>query len=182
MKSKLCLYLAFILNGVLFNHFAVGQNSANTSRWPGFNDLPPITNVNFSVTHLLSVRVPTKLKIERTLDTLSVTFDTNGFESTNLMVGTNAVTGVQSKLFIYQAGSPRPTNCIGIGQGALDFNLGTSFWVTQRDGFPQIGKSYIVETDVAAFETDSRGGHLMIFPWSTNYKIIWRRTLKQFVE
>jgi hypothetical protein len=181
MKPKLILCLALVLSG-FFCFRAAPQNISKTNKWLDFPMLPPITNANFSITHQISVRVPTKLKIERTVDMLSVTIDTNGFEFTNLMVGTNVVTGVQENLFIYPVDEPRPTNWTGGAQGGLDFNLGTSFWWTKRDRFPQVGKNYIVEMDLAAFETDTPGGHMRIFPWSTNYEIIWQRTLKQIVK
>ncbi len=180
MNPKL-LCLALVLSGILLGSSAVAQDVTEPTNWHGFLMLPSITNVNFSITHPISVRVPTKLKIERTADMLSVSIDTNGFETTNLMVGTNVVTGVEETLFIYPVGEPRPTNSGFGAQGELDFNLGTVFLATKRDGIPQAGKSYVVEMDLSAFEIDTPQDR-QIFPWSTNYEIIWRRTLKQIVK
>jgi hypothetical protein len=182
VQSKIILCLALVLSGIWLGCSVVAQDTPEpTSQWHGLSMLPPITDANFSITHPISVRVPTKLKIERTTDMLSVTIDTNGFESTNLMVGTNVATGVQEKLFIYPAGELRPTNSAYGAQGQLDFNLGGLFFHTERDGFPQPGKSYVVEMDLAAFEIDAPQNR-RIFPWSTNCEIIWQRTLRQVVK
>jgi hypothetical protein len=182
MKPNSHLCLALVLSGGLLGCSAIAQDTPEPTNWHGFLMLPSITNADFSITHPISVRVPTKLQIERTADTLSVTIDTNGFESTNLMVGTNVVTVVLEKLFIYPAGAPRPTNSAYGAQGQLDFDLGGLLFHTERDGLPQPGKSYVVEADLTAFETDAPRGHFPIFPWSTNYEIIWQRTLKQTVK
>ena len=143
---------------------------------------PAISQANFSSTHQISMRVPTKLKIRRTSDALFVAIDTNGFESTNLMVGTNVEMVVQNKLFVWPAGEIHPTNWVRMGQSGLNFDLGTALLSTNLDGLPKPGTSYIVEMDLTAFETEERGGRSRIFPWSTNYKIIWQRTLKQIVQ
>jgi hypothetical protein len=180
MKNKLLLCLALVLSG-LFCFTVVAQDVTTTTKWIGFPSFPPLTNINPSVTHPVSVRVPTKLKIERTADMLSVTISTNGFESTNLMVGTNMVTGVESELYIYPTGELRPTNCMVMGLGGLDFYQGKSFWHTKPDGIPQAGKTYIVEMDLKAFETDIPSQHMWM-PWGKNYKVLWRRTLKEIIK
>jgi hypothetical protein len=181
MKSKIILCLALVLSGVLFGYFAIAQNSAKSDQWHGFPILPPITNANPSIRCPISIRVPTKLKIERTSDTLSETIDTNSFESTNLMVGTNMVTGVESKIYAYPEGESRPVNGgLGLSSG-LDFNLGVRYWHTKQDGIPLPGKKYVVEIDLAAFETDIPPQHDWE-PYGKNYKVLWQRTLKQTVE
>jgi hypothetical protein len=146
-----------------------------------FSILPPITNANPSIRHPISIRVPTQLKIERTTDTLSMEIATNSFESTNLMVGTNMVTGVESKVYVYAEGESRPANG-GYGLGGTDFNLGTSFWHTKQEGIPLPGKKYVVELELAVFETDIPPQHMWSPQGSKNFKVLWRRTLKQTVE
>jgi hypothetical protein len=147
----------------------------------GFQLLPPIADANPSIRHSISVRVPTRLKVERTADTLSVTINTNSFESANLTVGTNMVTGVQSKIYVYPEGEPRPANG-GFGLGGTDFNLGTIFRHTKQDGIPLPGKKYVVELDLILFETDIPPQHMWSPQGSKSYKVLWRRTLKQTVE
>jgi hypothetical protein len=182
MKPKLILSLALVLSGGLFGCSAIAQSSAKPDQWQPFQIIPPMTNANPSIRHPVSIRVPTKLKIERTPDTLSETIDTNSFESTNLMVGTNMMTGVESKIYVYPEGESRPANGgLGLSSG-LDFNLGVVYWHTKQDGIPLPGKKYVVEIDLAAFETDIPPQHYWNPQGSKNYKVLWQRTLKQIVE
>ena len=110
---------------------------------------------------------------------LFVGFDTNTLESTNLLVGSNAVTVVLGKLLAWPVGEPRPTNSAWGFQGGLDFNLSTGFVLsTNLAGLPQLGKSYNIEMNLKAYETDSPAGHMA----STNHEIIWQRTLKEIVK
>jgi hypothetical protein len=179
MKSKLLLCLALVLSGVFF--LRVDAQDVTTPQ--GFpNLLPAVTNVNFSVTHPIAVRLPTKLKIERTASMLFVSLDTNAFVSTNLLVGSNAVTVVLGNVFAWPIGEPRPTNSASGFQDTLGFNTGTLALSTNLDGLPLAGQSYNVEMDLTAFETDAPAGHPMIFPWSTNYEIIWQQTLREIVK
>jgi hypothetical protein len=130
MKPKLILCLALVLSGGLFAYSAIAQSSAKPDQWQPFQILPPVTNANPSIRCPIAIRVPTKLKIERTSDTLSETIDANSFESTNLMVGTNMVTGVESKIYVYPEGESRSANSgLGLSSG-LDFNLGVRYWHT----------------------------------------------------
>jgi len=181
MNPKLLLCLALVLSGGLSGNFAAVQSSAKADKWQPFQIIPPITNADPSIRCPVSVRVPTKLKIERTSDTLSETIDTNSFESTNLMVGTNMVTGVEGKIYVYPEGESRPANGGDSLSSGLDFNLGVDYWHTKQDGIPLPGKKYVVEIDLAAFETDIPPQHDWE-PYGKNYKVLWRRTLKQTIE
>jgi hypothetical protein len=181
MKPKLLLCLALVLSGGLSGGSAVAESLMNSNQWPGYQILPPITNANPSIRLPLLVHVPTRLKIERTNDTLSVTIDRSSVEATNLLVGSNMVTGVENIVYVYREGETRPTNG-GMGlNGGLDFNLSIGYWHTKTDGIPVAGKKYVVEMELAAFETDIPPQHDWD-PHGKNYKILWRRTLKQIVE
>jgi hypothetical protein len=192
MKPKLILCLALVLNGGLLGCSAIAQNSAKSDTWNGFPILPPITNANPYIRCLVSIRVPTKLKIERTTHTLSVEVDTNSFESTNITVGTNMIIGVQSACSVHLADDPfgghlgRPVGLLtdrmgwGLCAGA-DFNLGKRIWTKNGDGVPQSGTKYVVEAVLAVFETDIPPQHEWS-PYDKKFKIIWQRTLKQTVE
>lgn len=180
MKFRLILCLTLVLGGVSPAGSAAAQNPAN-SLAEMFARVPPITNADPSVRHPVPVRTPTKLNIERSPDTLSVTIDTNGFDSTNFMVGANMITGVESKLLVYAEGERKPTNG-GIGlEGGLTFNLGVSYWHAKTDNIPLPGKRYVVEMNLTAFETDIPAQHMWDPQGSKNYKVLWRRTLKQTV-
>jgi hypothetical protein len=180
MKLKLILCLALVLGGVSLAGSTAAQNSSN-SLAEMFAIIPPITNADPSIRHSVSVRIPTKLKIERSADTLSVTIDTNGFDSTNLMVGANMITGVERRLFIYAEGDTKPTNGSGGLEGGLTFNLGTGYWHAKSDNLPLPGKRYVVEMDLAVFETDIPAQHMWDPQGSKNCKVLWRQTLKQTV-
>ena len=181
VKPKLILYLALVLSGGLFGHSVIAQSSVKPDQWQPFPILPPITNANPAIHCTISIRVPTKLKIERMSDMLSETIDTNSFESTNLIVGTNMVTGVEGKIYVYPEGESRPANGGDSLSSGLDFNLGLRYWHTKQDGIPVPGKKYVVEIDLAIFETDIPPQHHWE-PYGKNYRVLWRRTLKQTVE
>jgi hypothetical protein len=186
METKIIFGLALVLGGFPLIGYTSAQSSSNSATWPIFQSSLPNTNANPSIRLPLLVHVPTKLKIERTTDMLSVGIDNkNSLETTNLMVGTNMVTGIKSELYFYPVGKARPVpaNDRGYGglAGCLDFNLGTTFLHPRPDGIPLLGIKYVVEVDLIAFETDIPGGHFWQ-PYSKNYKVLWRRTLKQIVE
>ena len=106
----------------------------------------------------------------------------DSLETTNLMFGTNMVVGVRSATYIYLVGESHPVIASNSGlEGGTDFNLGTAFWHTQPDGIPLPGKKYVIELDVAVFETDVPPQH-MWSPYGKNYKILWERALKQNVD
>ncbi len=185
--NKLTLYL--IKDGAGRYTPVTGQNDPSSSfKSPltksfGFPLLPPIADANPSIPLPLRVQVPARLKVERRIDMLSVEIDNqSSFEATNLMVGTNMVTGVRSELYIYPAGELRPSKWLNSGLGGTDFNLGTSFFHTSQDGFPLPGKKYVVELDLIVFETDIPPQHEWRPQGSKNFKVLWQRTLKQTVE
>jgi hypothetical protein len=195
MKPKPLLCLALALSGGLlgcsnparspqkseqWNGSPVLPLITNANQWPGFQILPPITNANPSILQPISVRVPTKLAVERTADTLSVEIDRSSFESTNLMVGSNMLMGVESEFYIYTQGESRPANG-GYSLGG-DFNLGKYVWHTKENGIPLPGRKYIVERGLTIFETDIPPQHMWHPQGSENYKVLWKRTLKQIVE
>jgi hypothetical protein len=147
----------------------------------------PRAGADPAIRQRVSVRVPTRLKIERTTDMLSVGVDNqSSLEATNLRLDTNLVTGVKSELYVYPAGTARPApandrGCGGLASG-LDFNLGIHLLHMKPDGIPLPGIKYIVEMDLTMFETDIPGGHMWHPQSSKNYKELWRRTLKQVSE
>lgn len=181
MNPKLILCLALVLGGVSLVGSIVAQNATNSFA-EMYAIVPPITNADPSIRHSVSVRIPTKLNIERLADTLSVAIDTNGFESTSLRVGANMVTGVEYTLFVYAEGEKKPTNGpVGLA-GGLTFNLGVTYWHTKSDNIPLPRTNYLVEMDLAAFETDIPAQHMWSPQGSKNYQILWRRALKQTVH
>jgi len=182
MKSKLILGLALVLGGISLISSTVAQSISNSVDGLGFPTSMPIPNANPSLRRPLLVHVPTKVKIERTADMLSIGIDNkSSLDATKLMVGTNMMTGVQSEVYVYPLGEARPApRSEGLDSG-LDFNLGTQILHTKPDGMPVPGVKYLVEMDLTVFETDISVGHDWE-PVGKNYKVLWRRTLKQIVE
>jgi|GEM_PF-2353244 len=170
--------------GQMDSALSMAQPPATTGHTPGFPMfpvLPPVADADPAIRYPVSIKVPTRLKIERISDLLSMEIDTNGFEPVVLMVGTNMATGVESRTFVYPEGEKRS------GQSSLGWNSGLVFgseervWHTSSDHFPLPGHKYIVEVELSAFETDIPPQH-MWDPHGKNYKILWQRTLKQTVE
>jgi hypothetical protein len=182
MNPKIILCLALVLGGVSIVGSTAAQSSSKSDPWHGFPILPPIPNANPSIRHPILVLVPTKLKTEQTTESLSVGFDTNSLESTNLTVGANMLAGFQYEQYVYPAGEKRPAEG-GLGLiGHVGGNYSdVTYWNTKRDGIPLPGKEYVVEMDLAVFETDIPPQHEWQPQGSKNYKILWKRTLKQTV-
>jgi len=181
--NKYLLYL--IKDGTNRYAPAAGQIDTGDSIKPATNHSsiipfpvrPPLADANPFVRHSVSIRVPTKIKVVRSADTLSVEIDTNLFESTNLLVAKGMVTSIEYHLFIYPVAEARPKEG-GSGLSG-DFNLGVRFWHTKQDNIPLPWKRYVVEMDLAIFETDIPAQHFWSPQGSKNYKVLWRRTLKQ---
>ena len=177
MKPKIIICLALGLGGILSITFADG---------PSLPTSTPITNANPSIRlpRLVQVHVPTKLKIERTTDMLSVGTDNrSSLKAISLTIGANMVTGVWSELYVYPVGEARPASANG-GSGSadgLDFNLGTHILNTKRDSIPLPGIKYVVEVDLTALEADVPPGQIW-GPPTKSCKVLWRQTLKQIVE
>ena len=144
--------------------------------------IPPILGADPSARHHVSFQMPTKLKIQRTADVLSVAVDLAATESVNLMVGRKMVTGVESQLYVSEESkSGHADRQLRRSSSATDFNLGTAFLNAQQDGLPIPGRRYIVEMDLAVFETDIPPQH-MWEPRGGKFTVLWHRTLKQVVE
>jgi hypothetical protein len=89
------------------------------------------------------------------------------------------VTGDDSWLYVYPIGGSRPSQAHNETMGG--FLIGGN-WHTKPDGLPLPGKKYAVEADLIIFETDIPSQHMWM-PWgSKNYRVLWRRTLKQIIE
>ena len=134
------------------------------------------------------VQVPTRIKIKRTADTLSVEIDTNAFVSTNLAVDAKLVTGVESRCSIFpgpEASWVAAVNPLkqrlGLSSG-LDFNPGKAIWNTQSDGIPAAGKQYVIQLELTAFETDVPPQHEWDPRAGKSYRVLWQRTLRQAVD
>jgi hypothetical protein len=162
-----------------------------------------IFKANPSIRHAVSIRVPTKLKIGRTADMLTLEIDENSFVPARLSVGTNMWTGFDRHVFVYPFGGKRPVNqsdladdngnsvnvdsdiftvCNGMKIGNEYFSFGKQNFDVKEDGLSLPGRKYIVEMDSAIFELEPDWQDYSNPQRSKTYKILWRQTLKQTVE
>lgn len=152
---------------------------------PGY-DFPvptPITDADPSVRLPVLIRVPTRLGIQRTEDSLAITF--SSFESTNLTVGTNMVTGIQRENKIYRNGELLPWGGDGFLSGfdmASHLDSFNYVFTRSRDKIPQPGEHYVVEYQLTAFETDFPPQHMWWPQRGKHYKVLWTRTFKETIK
>jgi hypothetical protein len=147
----------------------------------------PIAHVaaeDMTTARVTVIHVPTKLAVTRGRDTLSVSVNHDAMETTLIWLTPGLSTGVRSELFVYREGATRPDHALRSGlSSGLAFDLGTSIFNTAQDGLPIRGARYVVEMDVAVFETDIPPGHM----WSPEggnrrYRVVWQRTLRKVVD
>jgi hypothetical protein len=123
-------------------------------------------------------QVPTKLRVGRTDDRLTIEVDPSSLEAITGEVGANMVTGMKHALRVY-----RGKELVVSGYGGLggDWNVGTLYLNRGLDKIPKPGEKYTVEMDMSLFETDVPAQHQWA-PESDRYKVLWSRTVKQDVE
>jgi hypothetical protein len=135
----------------------------------------PINSADIPVRRELKVRMPTRLSLTQSSESVTVAVDKTKFETETLRVGENMITGVGWTFRQYEIGS-LPTSLIdqpfeGLKVG-LDFNLGTQ-------SFPVATfKGKVIEMDFTIFETDIPPQHMWQPRASKNYKVLWRGVLE----
>ena len=155
-----------------------GGSAPAPTMQPGFPDQPPIAGADPSVGQQVFLRVPTRLKVGRGPETLSVGIDPATLVMTNITVGAKMESGVEMKLFVCRNGDERPESSEVDRASELEFDLQPS--VLQAKDLPS-AKACTVEIECAAFESDVPAQHSWD-PGSDNYKVLWNRALKQTVE
>jgi hypothetical protein len=135
------------------------------------------------------IQVPTRLKVERTSHSISVTVDNRDYlECTNIVIQSGA--GQAFELYVYPVGQSRPLKppLVWGYSGGTDFNLGTHYLYTRKDGVPVPGKSYVVDVDLAVFEAAETNFILGDIPPISEMPtdkfchILWRGHLEQIVK
>jgi len=169
-------------SGQLDPAFSVKPASAVGFRF-GFPVVPPIADADPSVRHPLSIQIPTELRVQRTEDSVTITFAS--FETTNLTVGAHMATGFNCETTIYRKGDPAAWRGNGF-EGGLDSvaRLDTYNYVftRSRDGIPQHGEEYVVEYRLTIFETDLPSQHMWSPQSGKCYKALWTQNLKQEIK
>jgi hypothetical protein len=141
---------------------------------------PPTADADPSIRHDVVVAVPTRLRVERTPDRISVGFDLTSAESVKITLGDRMTMGVKWELRVYGEGESRPVEAnggVGLSGPVTSSNLGAlknagGILNRAQSGIPAPGKSYIIEQDVTVFETDIPPQHFWN-PVSKKYSVLW---------
>jgi hypothetical protein len=145
----------------------------------GVPQSPPVPGADPTVRHDLSIKVPTKLKIERSGDTLEVSIDQTSLEPAAIDVGLNMLLGVKDEYNWRFVGDAQPQGSskgyVGGSRDTVSFTLGT----IRQKYVP--GKKYVIEVVVTVFETDLPPKFLWS-PEAGQYKALWTRKLTQTFE
>lgn len=127
------------------------------------------------------LEVPSRLRVEREAERISVAVDPASLETVSLEVGRGMVTGFKHQMRVYRVTGDREellrTDRSGLG-GSPD--IGTGYLNRSHDGIPRPGEQYVVEVRIELFETDIPPHHFWS-PESGWYRILWARTLRQKV-
>lgn len=173
---------------VLFCSFRLLGQTASTPVVPSvaiqkeFPVIDPAKDAAPSNRHKEVIQFPTKLKIERTQNQLSVAVDGKETKAVEITVGFKMTVGVREELFVYLVGEPRPAEPRQLGYtGGTDVTHSTSILNSKQGGIPVAGKHYVVEVNLIVFETDIPPQHHWM-PESGKYKVLLSRVLKEIVE
>lgn len=140
-------------------------------------------NIRPAIGKALSVRVPQKLTIVRTPDAVTVSVDQDSFEPVELMVDSKPATGVMWKLYVHPANAPRLSQPERAGiNGGTDFNLGSAILNSRDHDFPILGQPFIIEMDLAIFETPVPPQHMWSVVMGANYRVLRQSVIKQTIE
>lgn len=110
-----------------------------------------------SVRQPLGVRIPTSIEtgsIGPKGDTIAVGTDFQTDESTNVLVGSNMVTGVKYEWFVYPEGQARPSTPARVDQDYWPMLRGLDYLRENVDGLVR-GRKYVIELNYTLFETDN---------------------------
>jgi len=152
----------------------IGSSFVGTNRGP-------IADADPAVREEREVLAPDGFRTARNAEVLAFCEHAGPLKPIKLMVGHKMVLGMYTKLYIYPEGGERPAQPLFIqcasGTPQRVFK-NAFFYYAEPFGFLQRGKPYVVEMDLAIFETDIPPGH-MWSPEGKNYKVLWQTTLRQ---
>ncbi|MEI6074380.1 MAG: hypothetical protein WCS94_02325 [Verrucomicrobiota bacterium] len=127
------------------------------------------------------VEVPTRFKITRTNNVLTVALDANSLEKTNLITGENMVLGIEARLSVYFQMNGQ---IVFLNDQVYDLHWGTDFHFEPHKfeiPFSRIDTKYktkyTVEADLNIFETDVQPQHLWN-PQNGKYSVLWQQKLR----
>jgi hypothetical protein len=153
---------------------------------PEFPVYPATSDADPSIRHEVVIPMPTRLSVERESNRLSVGFDLSSPRRVKITVGKKMSIGVKYEMRVYAKSEARPQEPSGIGYAEIKepvtlseagFLNGRAFLNRAECGIPAPGKRYVIEEDVAIYETDIPAQHLR-FPESGRYRVLWAEKLK----
>jgi hypothetical protein len=142
-----------------------------------------------AVRHDLNVYLPTALSA----DPLGPAGDNIAIDSkegywTNVLVGSNMITGTKCEWFVYPDGQPKPSKPTHVHQDYWPTPPSEYFNKTRGDDLPVAGQKYLVEMNYTLFETDNppvdrdQWGEFRMDIWrpqdGKHYRVLVEQTLK----
>ena len=137
---------------------------------------------------LFSVQVPmpTRLSVQRSGNSLSVSFDLASLRNLKVSAGQKMTLGLKYELRVYAKGDTRPVDAsVGyasinepVTPAGLGFLKSAQILNRVQGGIPAPGKRYIVEEDLSLFETDVPPQHMWNPQAGKTYTVLWKKTLK----
>ncbi len=168
---------------VLLLAFASFGCQYDAQRWTGgqppFPALPRIADADPSARRLVPVRVPTRLNVERTAESLSVGF--GALQATNVTIGAKMSTGVECAGHIYRDGRLLPLDSFTLRAG-LDVEPYAYVFTRSRNEIPKAGEEYLVEFRCTLFETDLPAQQFWSPRRGKHYRVLWSQTFKEPVK
>lgn len=130
----------------------------------------PIAAADPAVRHDETVRLPTRLRVERDGGQVAYGVDEKSLETVTLDVGRKMVLGANI-VWTARRGKDQP-EWLGEEQGSLDFGeaISTSFRRVEKE-------PWVLEAAIEVFETDIPPHHFWM-PTRGRYRVLWRRTLR----
>jgi hypothetical protein len=139
-----------------------------------------------SIRQVVELPIPTKLKVHRTRNQLSDSFDLDSLRNVRIIVDKDMFIGLKDEIRVYQRGDPRPEKAGRVSYASIDehaissepgFLKSTNLWNRFPDGIPVPGKQYSIEHDIAIFETSVPPQHLWHIESGGRYRVLWDRKL-----
>jgi hypothetical protein len=173
---RACVYVALLVTGPTF----VCELPAEPPQTPrpsfGFPDLPPIADADPSIRHPVTVSMPTKLKVVRDGDFITLT--PTDFEDIKLTIGKNMVTGIAMTKRINIAGE---TKILGMGmRSGLSWKPDEVTYSRELEHLPKA--EFTFEYEIVIFETDMPAQHFWNPQGGKAYKVLWTHTFKERVK
>ncbi len=165
--------------------FSVFQEETS-ARSPGFPVYAPIADANPSIRHTVQIPMPTRLSVQRSVNSLSVSFDPASLRNVKIAAGQKMSLGLRYALRVYAKGDTRPVDA-GVGyasineaipSASLGFLKSVQILNHVQGGIPTPGKLYTIEEDLSLFETDVPPQHMWSPHADKTYRVLWKKTLK----